>query len=221
MISVDVAPAVAATLRRMRDRGDQPARCHDGVIRSAIGGLVTRLLADDLDGAVRPWDLAALRRRAAGLGEVTGAQAVSVGTDVLVAQLVPGGERVVFRGVDDGWRLVRFADGDDVSLRPESTRQVPLHGDGPDAVLTALNIGRPDDVELEFSTEDLGQGETESRYGYRWTDKHGRTILAEEVKNEIFDGATPASRYLRGVVIDGDGGMILNGRGDSAVLIEG
>ncbi|MCT7659298.1 hypothetical protein [Mycobacterium deserti] len=205
----------------MRDRGEQPTRCHDGVIRSAITGMLKRLIGDDLSGAVRPWDLPALRRGAAELDEVSTARAVFVDTEVLVAQLFPGGEHLVFRGVDDTWRLVRFADGDDVSLRPEITYRVALHGDGPDAVLAALGIAKPDGVEMEYSTEDLGQGESESRRGYRWTGADGRSILAEEVKNEIFDGATPYSTYLRGLVIDRDGGMILTAEDDSAVIVEG
>jgi hypothetical protein len=49
----------------------------------------------------------------------------------------------------------------------------------------------------------------------------GRSILAEEVKNEIFDGATPSSSYLRGVIIDGDRGVLLTGTGDSALVTEG
>jgi len=49
----------------------------------------------------------------------------------------------------------------------------------------------------------------------------GRTIIAEEIKNEIFDGATPYSTYLRGVIIDGDGGVLLTGRDDSALITEG
>ncbi len=44
------------------------------------------------------------------------ARVVSVDEDVLVAELLPAGERIVFRGVDDEWRLVRFVDGDDVSI---------------------------------------------------------------------------------------------------------
>ena len=71
-----------------------------------------------------------------------------------------------------------------------------------------------------YSDEDLGQGETESRYGYEWIDGT-RTVLAEEVKNEIFDGATPYTRYLRGVVVDGEHGVILSGSGDDVLLIEG
>ena len=85
----------------------------------------------------------------------------------------------------------------------------------------AQGVVKPDGVELEYSSEDLGQGETEYRHGYRWIDDTGRSILAEEVKNEIFDGATPYSTYLRGVIIDGDGGVPLSGREGSADLIEG
>ena len=139
---------------------------------------------------------------------MSSARAVSVDENVLVAELLPGGERIVFRGIDDEWRLVRFADGDDVYLRPETTRRVELHGGGPDSVLAALDIVKPDGVELEFSSEDLGQGETEYRHGYQWTDG-SRSILAEEVKNEIYDGATPYSTYVRGVIIDGDRGVLL------------
>jgi hypothetical protein len=50
--------------------------------------------------------------------------------------------------------------------------------------------------------------ESESRHGYQWTDAGGRMVLAEEIKTEIFDGATPYSAYVRGVVIDGDRGVL-------------
>ena len=116
--------------------------------------------------------------------------------------------------------MVRFADGTDVTLRPETTRRVELHGWGPESVLTALGLVKPDDVELEVLSEDLGQGETETVHRYQWTDG-SRSILAEEVKNEIFDGATPYSTYVRGVIIDGDRGVVLTGRDDSAVVTEG
>ncbi len=204
----------------MKDRGTPPPRCHKGVIESAIAGGVRRLVEGALSGGVRPWDLPELQRRAAGLGEVSSARAVSVDEDVLVAELLPGGQRIVFRGVDDEWRLVRFADGDDVSIRPETTRRVELQGWGPDSVLAALGIAKPDGVELEVVSEDLGQGETETRYRYQWTEG-GRSILAEEVKNEIYDGATPYSTYVRGVIIDGDRGVLLTGSGDSALVFEG
>jgi hypothetical protein len=67
-------------------------------------------------------------------------------------------------------------------------------------VLAALGIAKPD--------------------GYQWTEG-GRSILAEEVKNEIYDGATPYSTYVRGVIIDGDRGVVLTGSGDSAQVFEG
>jgi hypothetical protein len=127
---------------------------------------------------------------------------------------------VVFRGVDDEWRLVRFVDDDDVGIRPETSRRVELCGSAADSVLTALGITRPDGVELEVESEDLGQGETQTRYRYQWTEGR-RSILAEEIKNEIYDGATPYSTYVRGVIIDGDRGVLLTGRGDSAQIIEG
>jgi hypothetical protein len=47
------------------------------------------------------------------------------------------------------------------------------------------------------------------------------SIPAEAAKNEIFDGATPFYTYVRGVIIDGDGGVLLTGRDDSALIIEG
>jgi uncharacterized radical SAM superfamily protein len=46
-------------------------------------------------------------------------------------------------------------------------------------------------------------------------------ILAEEIKNEIFDGATPYTTYVRGVIIDGDRGVLLTGGDDSALVIGG
>jgi hypothetical protein len=57
------------------------------------------------------------------------------------------------------------------------------------------------------------------RYGATWADG-GRSFLAEAVKTEIYDGATPYSTYVRGVIIDGDRGVLLTGSGDSAVVIE-
>ncbi len=106
------------------------------------------------------------------------------------------------------------------SASDETTRRVELHGWGPDSVLAALGIAKPDGVELEVVSEDLGQGETETCYRYQWTDG-GRSILAEEIKNEIYDGATPYSTYVRGVIVDGDRGVLLTGRDDSALIIEG
>ena len=41
------------------------------------------------------------------------------------------------------------------------------------------------------------------------------------IKNEILDGATPYSTYVRGVINDGDRGVLLSGRRDSAVVTEG
>ena len=220
MIEVELTPEVIASLHAMRDRGTPLPRCQKGPIRSAIAGGVRRLVENTLRGGVRPWDLPALQRRSAALGEVSSARAVSVDEDVLVAELLPGGEWLLFRGVEDDWRLVRFADGTDVTLLPETTRRVELHGWGPESVLTALGLVKPDDVELEVLSEDLGQGETETVHRYQWTDG-SRSILAEEVKNEIFDGATPYSTYVRGVLIDGDRGVVLTGRDDSAVVTEG
>ena len=36
-----------------------------------------------------------------------------------------------------------------------------------------------------------------------WCPPDSVPILAEEIKNEIYDGATPYSTYVRGVIIDG------------------
>jgi hypothetical protein len=221
LIPVELAPEVTASLRAMKDRGTPLPRCHKGVIDSAIAGGVRRLIEGSLSGGVRPWDLQELQRRATGLGEVLSARAASVDEDMLVAELLPGGQRILFRGVDDEWRLVRFADDDgDVSIRPETTRTVELRGWGPDSVLAAVGIAKPDGVELEVVSEDLGQGETETSYRYQWSDG-GRSILAEEIKKEIYDGATPYSTYVRGVIVDSDRGMLLTGSGDSALIIEG
>ena len=204
----------------MKDRGTPPPRCHAGVIESAIASGVRRLSDGTLQSGVRPWDLPELARRAAGLGEVSAARALSVDENLLVAELLPSGQRIVLRGVDDGWRLVRFVDGDDVSIRPETTRRVELSGWGPDSVLIALGLVRPDGVKLEVVSEYLGQGETKTSVGYQWTEG-SRSILAEEVKNEIYDGATPYTTYVRGVIVDGDRGVLLTGRDDSALIIEG
>jgi hypothetical protein len=72
----------------------------------------------------------------------------------------------------------------------------------------------------EVVTQDLGQGETETSYRYQWTEA-GRSILAEDVKNEIYHGATPYSAYVLGVIVDGDRGVLLTGAGDSALVTEG
>lgn len=220
MIDVDLAPEVHARLRAMKDRSTPPPRCGKGPIRSAIANAVRWLLDNDLAAKVRPWDLPELQRRAATLDAVSSARAVCVDEDVLVAELLPGGQRILFRGVEDEWRLVRFADSSDVTLRPETTRRVELQGSALESVLTALGLVKPADVELEVASEDLGQGETKTVYRYQWTNG-GRSILAEEVKTEIFDGATPYSTYVRGVIIDGDRGVLLTGRDDSALVIEG
>jgi hypothetical protein len=220
LIPVEIAPGVHESLRAMKDRGTPLPRCHTGVIQSAIAGAVRRLVDNTLSSGVRPWDVPELERRAADLGEVSSARAESVDENVLVALLMPGGQRIVLRGVDDEWRLVRFVDGDDVSLRPETTRRVELRGSAPDCVLTALCLVKPNHVELELVSEYLGEGETETRYRYQWTEA-SKSILAEEVKNEIYDGATPYSTYVRGVIVDGDRGVLLTGRDDSALIIEG
>jgi hypothetical protein len=220
LIPVELAPEVTTSLRTMKDRDTPLPRCQKGVVHSAIAGGVRRLIEGSLSGGVRPWALPGLQKRAAGLGEVSSARAVSVDEDVLVAELLPGGQRILFRGDDDEWRLVRFADDGDLNVRPETTRRVELRGWGPDSVLAALGIAKPDGVELEVVSEDLGQGETETSYRYQWTEG-GRSILAEEIKNKIFDGATPYSTYVRGVIVDDDGGVLLTGRDDSALIIEG
>jgi hypothetical protein len=220
LIGVELAPEVHTTLRAMKDRGTPAPRCHAGVIESAIRIAVLRFSDGTLASGVRPWDLPVLQRRAAGLGEVSSARAVSVDENVLVAELLPGGQRIVFRGVDDDWRLVRFVDGDDISIRPETTLRVDLCGSAPDSVLIAMSVNKPADVELEVVSEYLGQGETETRHRYQWTEG-SRSILAEEVKNEIYDGATPYTTYVRGVIVDGDRGVLLTGRGEDALLIEG
>lgn len=41
------------------------------------------------------------------------------------------------------------------------------------------------------------------------------------IKNEIFDGATPYSTYVRGVMIDGDRGVLLTGCDGGALVVEG
>jgi antitoxin component of MazEF toxin-antitoxin module len=219
LITVELAPNVHTSLRVMKDRGTPPPRCHAGVLQSAIAGGVRRMLDDTLPAGVRPWDLPALQRRAAELGEVSAARAVFVDENVLVAELQPGGQRIVFLGDDDEWRLVRFVDGGDVHIRPETTRRVELAGSAPDSVLRALDVTKPDDVELEVVSEDLGQGQTETSRRYQWNEG-SRSILAEEVTNGINDGATPYTTYVRGVIVDGDRGALLIGRDDSALIIE-
>lgn len=206
----------------MRDAGAVPLRCHKGPIRAALAAAVRALANDDLGGTVRPWDLSALRRRAATLGAVSAVRAVRVDETVLIAELAPGGQRLVLRGVDDGWRLVRFAEPDetDIVLTPEITEEIALSGWGPDAVLQALGVHRPDGVDLDVESEYLGQGETRTVWRYLFTDG-GRSVLAEEVKSELFDGATPSSSCLRGVLIDGAHGVLLTGTADRTLLIRG
>ena len=188
--------------------------------RNAVFEVVELVRSGDFEGRVRPWDLAALRRDAADLGDVSTARAVHLDAEVLVAELLPSGRHIALRRTDHGWRLARFVAPGVTTLPPETTRRVPLDGSGPDAVLAALGLTRPHDVQMRYVTTELGQGETEYRHGYEWTDGT-RTVLAEEVKKEIFDGATPYSRYLRGIVVDGDHGAILSGSGEDALLIEG
>jgi hypothetical protein len=110
-----------------------------------------------------------------------------------------------------------------VSLRPMTD------GGTPPPRCHAGAVRRPVDNTLSGGTRpwdlpDLhrraAEGETQTSYRYRWTEA-GRSILAEEVKNEIYDGATPYSTYVRGVIVDGDRGVLLTGRDDSALIIEG
>lgn len=222
--SVDLAPEVITALWALREAGEVPLRCNKGPMRTAIAAAVRALNDDTLGPKVRPWDLSALRRQAAELGEVTGAVAVYLDREKLIAQLSPGRERVVLRGVGDAWRLVRFLDAaevtEEVRLAPETTREITLAEFSPDAVLTALGVAKPDDVDLDIESEDLGMGETQTRYRYLFTD-NGRSVLAEEVTSEIFDGATPSSRYLRGVLIDGGRGTLVTASRDGAVLTQG
>lgn len=222
--TVELAPEVISALRRMRDAGEVPLRCNKGPIRTAVAAAVRALTTDDLGGKVRPWDLSGLRRAAADLGAVDGATALYVDESLLVAELLPAAQRIALRGVDDGWRLVRFlADSerpDHVRLAPETTTEIELDTLSPEGVLSALGIAKPQDVELDIESEDLGQGETETRYRYLFTD-NGRSVLAEEVTSEIFDGATPCSRWVRGVVIDNGRGALITANRDRAVLIRG
>ena len=222
--SVDLAPEVIAALWALRDAGEIPLRCNKGPVRAAVAAAVRALDNDSLGPQVRPWDLSALRRRAADLDEITGAVAVYLDEEMVIAELMPGRERVVLRGVGDGWRLVRFLDDSEVNgqvrLVPETTREITLEAFSPEAVLTAMGVDKPDDVDLDIECEDLGQGETRTLYRYLFTD-NGRSVLAEEVKSEIFDGATPCSGYLRGVLIDGGRGTLVTASRDGAVLTQG
>lgn len=60
----------------------------------------------------------------------------------------------------------------------------------------------------------------ETVYRYQWNDD-GRSTLVEEVKTEIFDGTTPYSTNVGVVIIDSGGGVLLIGRDDCALVIEG
>ncbi|WP_395307185.1 hypothetical protein V4U86_17280 [Mycobacterium sp. AMU20-3851] len=222
--SVELAPRVIAALGALREAGEVPLRCNTGPIRTAIAAAVRALNEDTLGSRVRPWHLSALRRRAAELGQLTGAVAVHLDETLLVAELLPGRERIVLCGDEDHWRLVRFLDpaeaADEVRLVPETAREITLDGFSPDAVLAALGVTRPDDVELDVESADLGQGETRTVLRYLFTDA-GRSVLAEEITDEIYDGATPAWSRLRGVLIDGGRGALVTANRDGAQLITG
>jgi hypothetical protein len=45
--------------------------------------------------------------------------------------------------------------------------------------------------------------------------------LPKRSRTRISTGATPYTTYVRGVIIDGDGGVLLTGRNDGALVIEG
>jgi hypothetical protein len=75
LIPVELAPDVSASLRAMKDRATPPPRCHSGVIKAGIAGVVRWLVAGALSSGVRPWDLPELQQRA-GLGEVSSARMV-------------------------------------------------------------------------------------------------------------------------------------------------
>ena len=221
--SVDLAPEVVVALQRMRERDDVPLRCNKGPIRAAVAAAVHALAADELGARVRPWDLSALRRAAAGLGPVDGATVLFVDDDVLVAELRPDGRRIALRGDDDSWRLVRFLAAserpDAVRLSSESRREITLDRLSVEGVLAALGIDKPDDVELDVESAKLAHGETETRYRYLFTHQ-GRSVLAEEV-NCAFDDTDLSSCRVRGVVIDNGSGALLTGSRDRAVLIRG
>jgi hypothetical protein len=112
---------------------------------------------------------------------------------VIESAIAGGVRRLLDKALSSG---VRPWDLPDPQRRPETTRRVELRGSAPDSVLTALGL-------VNQCTEG------------------GESILAEEVKNEIYDGATPYSTYVRGVIVDGDRGFLLTGRDDSALIIEG
>jgi hypothetical protein len=218
LIPVELAPEATASLRAMKDGGTPPPRCHKGVINSAIAGGVRRLIDGSLSGGVRPWDLQALQRRPTGLGEVSSARAVSVDDSVLVAELLPDGQRIVFRGVGGEWRLVRFADDGDVSIRPETTRRTARLRTGCGAGGAAHRQTRRRRAGGGFRRPGSGR----DRDFLPLSVVRRRAIdTGRRVKNEIYDGATPYSTYVRGVIVDGDRGVLLTGRDDSALIIEG
>jgi hypothetical protein len=78
---------------------------------------------------------------------------------------------------------------------------------------------QPDDVELEVVSKCLGEDETEASYRHRWTEGD-RSIPAEEVKNEIYDGAMRYSTYVRRVIVDGDRAALFTARDDNALIVE-
>lgn len=206
--SVELAPGVITALRALRDVGEVPLRCNKGPIRTAIAAAARALDEDTLGSKVRPWHLSALRRRAAELGAVTGAVAVHLEEAVLVAELLPGRERIVLCGDGDHWRLVRFLDDAEdttaVRLSPEIITEVTLPGSGPDAVLSVLGVAKPDGLELD--TERAGD-QTVNRYLFTDGD---RAVLAEE-----------SAGLLRGVLIENGRGLLLTGGRDHAVLVSG
>lgn len=135
----------------------------------------------------------------------------------VVQSAIAGGVRRLIDGALSGgvrpWDLAELQRRADGLGEVSSARAVSVDED----VLVAELL--PGGVDLEVVSEDLGQGETETSYRYQWTER-GRSILAE-IKDEIYDGATPYTTYVRGVIVDGDRGVLLTGSGDSAQVIEG
>jgi hypothetical protein len=107
LVPVDVKPEVVAALQN---------RVAVREARHAIEHTVRAMLSGDLDGRVRPWDLPALQARAATLGEVSSAEAVRVEAGVLVAELQPGGQPMLFRRIDDGRDLILTGSGDTATV---------------------------------------------------------------------------------------------------------
>jgi hypothetical protein len=122
----------------------------------------------------------------------------------LVQSAVAGGVRRLIDGALSG------------GVRPWDLPELQRRATGLGEVSSARAVSVDEDVLSEV----LGQGETETRHRYQWTEGR-RSILAEDIKNEIYDGATPYSTYVRGVIVDGDRGVLLTGSGDSALIIEG